>query len=415
MRVIRARAVRERWGDKAGERPHAFSRHLHGMGQAVDLRGISIGISLSLILQHLLLLGLLAAVRRYETGAGRAVRRGAASGGLGLALNALQGLVHPLLPYVLGNALVVAGSAWFWVGLRRLAGRDGREALVAVFASAMALVGLAFGVLGDHFGVRLAVFSLLSAALALLIAGTLWSWRGRPPAASALLGVALALSLVLTLRFALYAFAGIPAAGVLDPHPANAAVYLSVLLLFVAFVMLVSVLVAQDLVLRLAEAAGTDPLTGTLNRRALRELVECGGLAERRPRFLVLADLDDFKAVNDRLGHAAGDRVLVAFADLARVHLGAADHLVRLGGDEFLILTDATPGALCKRLREAFHTLLPEFGPLGVSLAWAELREPTPTAFRLALEHADAELFRVKQERARHPRPDAPGRAVQPP
>jgi diguanylate cyclase len=87
-------------------------------------------------------------------------------------------------------------------------------------------------------------------------------------------------------------------------------------------------------------AAGHDPLTGLPNRRAFY----CSGSplvadAARRPLVAVLVDLDDFKRVNDTLGHVVGDRVLVAvarrFADVAGRGLVA-----RLGGDEFVGLLD---------------------------------------------------------------------------
>lgn len=101
---------------------------------------------------------------------------------------------------------------------------------------------------------------------------------------------------------------------------------------------------ALDRVLRLSadlqeaeRRAEADPLTGAANRRAMTRFLSQAGA--RSPQLGVLAfDLDDFKAANDRYGHAAGDVILRRFADLVREHSRATDLLVRLGGDEFVLL-----------------------------------------------------------------------------
>ena len=94
--------------------------------------------------------------------------------------------------------------------------------------------------------------------------------------------------------------------------------------------------------------AYSDPLTGLANRALLA--AEVAG-AQRRLRgggrlSLLLLDLDGFKAVNDSLGHAAGDRLLVQLADRLCAAVGPQDMVARLGGDEFAVLVDeAAPGA----------------------------------------------------------------------
>ena len=93
---------------------------------------------------------------------------------------------------------------------------------------------------------------------------------------------------------------------------------------------------------RLEELANTDPLTGLRNVRFMRERMrEMASLYRRYGRRfgLLLVDLDDFKRVNDTFGHAAGDRILVRIADTLRESLRTDDVAVRLGGDEFCVLT----------------------------------------------------------------------------
>ncbi len=85
----------------------------------------------------------------------------------------------------------------------------------------------------------------------------------------------------------------------------------------------------------------TDPLTGAYNRRAFIEMVEYELARQQRGccmSSLAYLDLDNFKAVNDTLGHAAGDRLLKAVVDCIKANLRATDIFARMGGDEFCIL-----------------------------------------------------------------------------
>ena len=108
---------------------------------------------------------------------------------------------------------------------------------------------------------------------------------------------------------------------------------------------------AERLARRLAEVemlADRDPLIPVLNRRAfVRELVRAAAFCARyaAPASLVYFDLDGFKAVNDRHGHAAGDAVLEAVAHGLLDNVRESDVVARLGGDEFGVLLAQTDGA----------------------------------------------------------------------
>jgi diguanylate cyclase (GGDEF)-like protein len=98
---------------------------------------------------------------------------------------------------------------------------------------------------------------------------------------------------------------------------------------------------ARARVSELEALADRDPLTGLLNRRGFgRELRRAAALASRHatPAAVLYLDLDGFKAVNDTLGHDAGDAALVHVARLLEANLRATDAVGRLGGDEFGVL-----------------------------------------------------------------------------
>jgi diguanylate cyclase (GGDEF)-like protein len=104
----------------------------------------------------------------------------------------------------------------------------------------------------------------------------------------------------------------------------------------------------------------TDPLTGLLNRRALRNLMRREFERSRRHRHdlaVIMFDLDHFKRVNDRFGHLAGDAVLSHVAGVATRSVRATDALARYGGEEFVIVAPETDPMeaqmLAERVREA--------------------------------------------------------------
>lgn len=114
---------------------------------------------------------------------------------------------------------------------------------------------------------------------------------------------------------------------------------------------------------RLANLARFDPLTGLLNRRAILAHLEAlhhDRRKQRQPVCLMMCDVDHFKSINDRYGHAVGDEVLRHVALTLRAHLRDADALGRIGGEEFLVVLDSTDldqaRQVADRLREAVAT-----------------------------------------------------------
>ena len=124
----------------------------------------------------------------------------------------------------------------------------------------------------------------------------------------------------------------------------------------------------------------------------------------RRDPDLLVADLDDFKTVNDRFGHQAGDEVLRAFAELLRGRIRGVDLGARLGGEEFAILlpeTDAAGAeALAENLREAVAELVVSFGQheVQITASFGVAAFPqTHTADEL-MTAADLALYSAKRQ-----------------
>jgi diguanylate cyclase (GGDEF)-like protein len=160
--------------------------------------------------------------------------------------------------------------------------------------------------------------------------------------------------------------------------------------------------------LLLQEAARTDSLTGLPNRRAIEEWAERqirGATRHGYPLWVVLADLDSFKNVNDTYGHDAGDVVLQKFSELLRATTRASDICGRMGGEEFVMVMthverkDIT--STVDRLREQFGSMVFRFGAATASVTSsfgiAGFEAKGCTEFSQLLRRADAALYAAKR------------------
>lgn len=158
----------------------------------------------------------------------------------------------------------------------------------------------------------------------------------------------------------------------------------------------------------LRHLAINDPLTGTLNRQAfagdLKQVLE--HLARfRRPLNLMLFDLDHFKAINDGLGHLAGDKALKLVVGIVRQHLASEDLFGRFGGDEFLIacadrsLEDTA--ALAENIRHAVVREAAASDPpltgLSLSIGIAQANPDTSYLPDVLFHRADTALYAAKK------------------
>ncbi len=190
----------------------------------------------------------------------------------------------------------------------------------------------------------------------------------------------------------------------------NSMVFLGIFL-FLAYVVSMQAAL-RNMLQREKELSATDHLTGVMNRRVFGERVTEEILrSERygRPFSLAYIDLDNFKSVNDQLGHNAGDRMLRMVATTLTNNLRSSDVLARLGGDEFGVLlpeTGAVPAASV--LRKAQKTLAEALGKAecDVTLSIGLLTcEKPPESYDQALKIADMLMYSAKKEgknRIRH-------------
>jgi diguanylate cyclase (GGDEF)-like protein len=147
---------------------------------------------------------------------------------------------------------------------------------------------------------------------------------------------------------------------------------------------------------RLRHQAHTDALTGVLNRKGLETATNrVFSLADRTgiPLTVAVIDLDNFKQVNDRDGHAAGDRLLINLTRIWSEEIEPSDIFARLGGDEFLLILVGSAEEESARLLDRLRFLSPTPWSDGVVM-----REPEESLSR-CLARADSALYETKHAR----------------
>jgi len=169
-----------------------------------------------------------------------------------------------------------------------------------------------------------------------------------------------------------------------------------------AIAIVLFIMVGMEIVGRLTETSETDPLTGVLNRRGFDARMAALARGDENHVF-VMADIDRFKAINDRFGHEAGDTVIRNFARILAGTARKGDLVVRWGGEEFLVVIADADTATARRFAEAVRTVFEE-------QAHAHLDGRKVTAsFGIAAWHggmsvsdvshlADKALYRAKRE-----------------
>lgn len=255
----------------------------------------------------------------------------------------MRGTIPDWASIGLANFILLVGFSEFLAGIIAFEGRQAHPA-VSFGGPIVWFVTTQIPVAWSDFSTRVVVVSLVIAAYTGLAARLIWVGRVREP---------LPTRMFLTVILGLLAGTHLLRAGFTFMWPVqdNFSALGRGWTAFIAVqIMLQTVLLGYSLLALVKEraedsqrrAAETDGLTGVLTRRAFRDRAATQLAQDPNRGAVLIFDLDRFKAVNDVYGHAGGDRVLAAFADVVRNHMAVADVFGRYGGEEFtLFLRDA--------------------------------------------------------------------------
>jgi diguanylate cyclase (GGDEF)-like protein len=250
-----------------------------------------------------------------------------------------------------------AGFATIWGAGKQFL--TGRVSLLAI--AIRALAAMVFSVVPMLSGYDGLAFIADNLAIALLLFATARQyWLARAEAPAPLLGIAVLYTLTAISFFLCAAVLISDGKLVLGKAPSNWAEDLSLAVCIAGMTGIGALSLALHqwrLAARHRLDAITDPLTGLLNRRALFD--QYGTRPMGTTTAVIVFDIDHFKSVNDRFGHAVGDRVLNVFAGELSAHCRTGDTAARLGGEEFvLVLREIMPGRAeltAERIRRAFE------------------------------------------------------------
>ncbi|PDT02982.1 GGDEF domain-containing protein [Rhizobium chutanense] len=324
--------------------------------------------------------------------------------GVGSFLVALRNLVPYSVSIDGGNVLTIAGYMLMFFAVRVFSGRalDQRIFWLAIFLVSVPVVLIVSN--PTAVSARLLYVSVICCLCDLAVAREAVGIvrREKLYSAALLVGLYVCTAMIFAVRSILAATGEI---GGPDPF-GSSVVHSWMAVSAVAFIMLRSMamvlMAAERSRNQLTELAHHDPLTGALNR---------GGLAQHLPALasqpisLLIIDIDHFKQLNDRHGHAAGDDMLRLFASVARGIMRSGDLLARQGGDEFLAVLKSISRQdavlIAERIRLAFAAAVMQrpdlavFPTLSIGVA---AREENDGDFERLMQKADEALYRSKRE-----------------
>ena len=320
-----------------------------------------------------------------------------------IATYGLYGSLPDLITIDFAGAILFISYGATWTGARVFEGRDPRPGSIAAGATLWMLACQVPGLL-DTPNIRGLIIGSIIGGFSWVTAYELWRGRGerlisRWPTIL-LLFVQGTLFLLRTPVNALFP----------QHHGAFSSAWLTVispeaLLLPISLAFVLVALVKERSELRQRNVAEIDALTGLANRRGFLQdadrLVQVH-VSRGHSIAVFLLDLDHFKSINDKFGHAVGDHVLALFGSVARENLRTTDTIGRIGGEEFAVVLNADRESalvLAERIRAAFeaaarvvegHTLS---GTLSVGIAITQDRH---VDLPILLQEADQALYRAK-------------------
>lgn len=357
----------------------------------------------------LLITGLIQlASARYEREDRSLTYWGAANLVAGIGALSLGLMAHAPVPWVvnLAFAIILLGYGLSLAGMRLFCRRATPQAAIL----ALPVLWLAMTQLPPFQGLgwRLGTSIALTAGWCLALAWTLWSFREEDlPARRAAIAWLTLYGLVIAIRLPFAVGQGYSDGASALASPAMTLGLFGAIIHIVLLSFLQLALTKNRADSRYRRVAGTDVLTGIANRRAFFEragpLVETA-VREGRPAAMLVIDIDRFKAINDSLGHAGGDAVIVAVAHAIRDRLRPHDVFGRIGGEEFGLLLPGTRLHEATTMAESLRACIAGLGlafqgsavRISASIGIAVTGAGTGTIDRLLAE-ADAGLYQAKR------------------
>ena len=297
-------------------------------------------------------------------------------------------------------ALETAGFVVVFIAARQFTGRPTPRRHLLGLALTVPMIALPILAGFDGFGIM--IYNFLAGALLAMTGAQYWAARAEAP--SSIAAMTTLYGLAALSFFACGTILAHEANWVMGTRPDNWAEQFNAVMCIAGITGIGALSLGLNharAARRHREEARTDALTGLLNRRALFDAMSERAL--RPGHAIVTFDLDSFKGINDRYGHAAGDEVLRRFAQALRQNLREGDLAARTGGEEFvLVLRDASlqlATTTAERIRAIFASshvettkgLLSGTASAGVALAH-EIEE----TFEEVLHRADTSLYRAK-------------------
>jgi|tagenome__1003787_1003787.scaffolds.fasta_scaffold20738886_1 diguanylate cyclase (GGDEF)-like protein len=328
-------------------------------------------------------------------------------GALSFALVASRGTIPDVLSVEIANGAVLLGYGFLLAGTRAF---NARETLPTAFlvAPLIWLTAMRVPAIADDISLRIVVVTLCQCVMMGLIVYEFWRDRAEPLLSRwPTIVVLLTHMVILGLRLPATLLTPMTTSADFVRSTTFAVMAFGTVLYTITFAFLLLSMVKERGELRHKTAALIDPLTGLANRRAF--LADAEHFLAREPQqhesvAVMLADLDRFKTVNDRFGHAIGDRVLQTFADAITRALRVTDMSGRLGGEEFAFLMPGTnaaeAGRVAERIRLQFAEAARNVGghavEATVSVGVATARMPAELSDLIGA--ADGALYRAKAE-----------------
>jgi diguanylate cyclase (GGDEF)-like protein len=278
---------------------------------------------------------------------------------VGFALLLFRNILPDFLTIIIANTLTIASPVLYYISISRFLGQKHSNAFVISILTIMALLLVFFRYITDNVGMRIITASLSGTLFVVAIAYKFWKARHFPYRFS--MGLTIIPFITYGILFVIRSVATIlsPPKTVFANTPVESATYL--LLFIISFFWTIGfiLMVSQRLQIDLTELATIDSLTRLSNRYATQIFFEkeISRAQRNKSKFsILLMDLDNFKQINDKYGHAIGDFVLIKTAQVFLSAIREQDVVGRWGGEEFLIILPDTTIENAKIFAERLRT-----------------------------------------------------------